>query len=115
MLVPLQITFRGIPPSAALEEHIRDRIGKLEHQYPQMRSCRVVAELPHQRGTRGRHFTLRLEIGVPGAQIVVNQDHHEDIYVALRDAFQAASRQLDEHAARIRREVKNRRLSGDGE
>jgi len=88
---------------------------KLEHQYPQMRSCRVVAELPHQRKVRGRHFTLRLEIGVPGAQIVVNQDHHEDIYVALRDAFQAASRQLDEHAARIRRDVKDHSRLDSGE
>ncbi len=115
MQVPLQITFRGIPPSEALEEHIRDRVEKLERQYPQMRSCRVLAELPHQRKSRRGHFTLRVEIGVPGGQIVVNQDQHQDLYVALRDAFHAASRQLDEHAARMLRDVDKHSLSGNGE
>lgn len=115
MQIPLQITIRGMPPSAALESHIRERIGKLEHQYPQMHACRVVVELPHHRKTQGSQFTVRIEIGVPGGQIAVNQDHHEDVYVALRDAFDAARKQLDQHLARLRRDVKKHSLPDNGD
>lgn len=49
---------------------------------------------------------MRIDIGVPGSEIVVNRDRHEDIYVALRDAFDAARRQLDDYSRRLRHETK---------
>jgi ribosome-associated translation inhibitor RaiA len=43
---------------------------------------------------------VRIDLKVPGKEIVVNRDHDEDIYVALRDAFDVARRQLEDHARR---------------
>lgn len=46
---------------------------------------------------------MRIDIGVPGNEIVVNRDNYEDVYVALRDAFDASKRQLDDYSRRLRR------------
>jgi ribosome-associated translation inhibitor RaiA len=55
---------------------------------------------PHHHHHQGNPFTVKLDITLPGSEIVVNRDHAEDVYVALRDAFEAARRQLIEHAER---------------
>jgi len=107
MKTPLQITFRGIEQSDALETHIREKADKLETFFDPIMSCRVVVELPHQHKNQGKAFNVRIDIGVPGSEIVVNRDQHEDIYVALRDAFDAAKRQLEDYGRRLRRETKN--------
>lgn len=107
MKTPLQITFRDIERSDALEAHIRDKAEKLETFFEPIMSCRVVVEMPHQHKHQGKSFNVRIDIGVPGSEIVVNRDHHEDIYVALRDGFDAAKRQLQDYARRLHGETKN--------
>ncbi len=97
-----QITFRGMEPSAAVEYTIRERIGRLENFHDRITSCRVVVEAPHRRGQKGQIYRVAIDIDVPGGGVVVNrepgQNHaHEDIYVAIRDAFNAAQRQLEDH------------------
>jgi ribosomal subunit interface protein len=106
MKTPLQITFRDIEQSDALEAHIREKAEKLETFFEPIMSCRVVVEMPHQHKHQGKFFTVRIDIGVPGKEIVVNRDRHEDVYVALRDAFDAARRQLEDYGHRLRRETK---------
>lgn len=106
MQTPLQITVRGTDPSDALEMHIRDKVGKLEEFFDHIISCRVVVELPHKHQQQGRHFNVRIDISVPGSEIVVNRDHAEDVYVALRDCFDAAKRKLEDYARKIRGDVK---------
>ena len=106
MKTPLQITFRGFEHSDALETHIREKAGKLESFFDPIISCRVVVELPHQHKNHGKAFNVRIDIGVPGNEIVVNRDEHEDVYVALRDGFDAAKRQLEDYGQRLRRETK---------
>jgi ribosomal subunit interface protein len=106
MQLPLQITIRDIEHSDALEAHIRDRAGKLDEFFGHIMSCRVVVEMPHKHHQQGKNFTVHIDIGVPGSEIVVNRDHAEDVYVALRDAFDAAKRQLEDHARKIRGDVK---------
>ena len=106
MKTPLQITFRDIDHSDAIEAHIRDKAAKLETFFEPIMSCRVVVEMPHQHKHQGKAFNVRLDIGVPGSEIVVNRDRHEDVYVALRDAFDAARRQLEDYGHRLRRETK---------
>jgi ribosomal subunit interface protein len=106
MKTPLQITFRDIEQSDALEAHIREKAEKLETFFEPIMSCRVVVEMPHQHKHQGKFFTVRIDIGVPGKEIVVNRDKHEDVYVALRDAFDAARRQLEDYGHRLRRETK---------
>jgi ribosomal subunit interface protein len=106
MQTPLQITIRDMEHSEALETHIRDKVGKLEEFSSHITSCRVVVEMPHKHHHQGKQFNVRIDIGVPGSEIVVNRDHAEDIYVALRDAFDAAKRQIEDYARKIRGDVK---------
>jgi ribosomal subunit interface protein len=106
MQIPLQITVRGMEHSEALETHIRDKADKLEELFDRIMSCRVVVEVPHKHHQQGKQFNVRIDIGVPGSEIVVNRDHAEDVYVALRDGFDAAKRQLEDYARKIRGDVK---------
>lgn len=110
----LQITVRGMPSSEALESHIRDKVHKLESFCEHVVSCHVVVEVPHKHKQQGKQFNVRIDLGVPGSEIVVNRDHHEDPYVALRDAINAAKRQLEDYAHRIRRETKAHSLVRHG-
>jgi ribosomal subunit interface protein len=106
MQIPLQITIRGIEHSDALETHIRDKAEKLDEFFDRIMSCRVVVEVPHKHHNQGKQFNVRIDVGVPGSEIVVNRDHAEDVYVALRDAFDAAKRQLEDYARKIRGDTK---------
>jgi ribosomal subunit interface protein len=98
MKIPLQITLRDIDASEAVEARIRDKAADLDRYYSQIVSCRVVVEMPAKHKHQGKAFNVRIDIGVPGSEIVVNRDQHEDLYVALRDAFDAARRQLEDYA-----------------
>lgn len=106
MQIPLQITIRDVDHSEALETHIRAKVEKLEEFFKHITSCRVVVEVPHKHHHQGKQFNVRIDIGVPGSEIVVNRDLAEDVYVALRDAFDAAKRQLEDYARKIRGDVK---------
>ena len=107
MQTDLQITVRDMEHSPALERRIREKVKKLEQVYPRIMGCRVVLESPHRHKHQGKQFIVRLDVTVPGKEIVVNHDHHEDAYVALRDAFNAARRQLEEYGRIQRGDVKN--------
>ncbi|HYR05579.1 MAG TPA: ribosome-associated translation inhibitor RaiA [Gallionella sp.] len=106
MQIPLQLTIRDMEHSAALETHIRGKVEKLEEFFKHITSCRVVIEVPHKHHNQGKQFNVRIDIGVPGSEIVVNRDHAEDVYVALRDAFDAAKRRLEDYAHKIRGDIK---------
>ena len=99
MQSPLTVVFRGIEASAAIEARIRERSARLERFCDRITSCDVAVETPHRHHHRGVLYVVRLQIRVPGGDIVINRagphDHaHEDVYVALRDAFDAAERRL---------------------
>lgn len=106
MKLQLQITARDIPHSDALEAHIRQKAEKLDSFYPHIMGCRVVIEVPHKHKHQGRMFNIRLDISVPGNKLVVNREADEDVYVALRDAFDAAKRQLEDYNRRQRGDIK---------
>ncbi|MDH5573205.1 MAG: HPF/RaiA family ribosome-associated protein [Gammaproteobacteria bacterium] len=119
MKIPLQITFRDFPQSDALEANIREKADKLEEYYDQIISCRVMVEAPHGHHHKGNLFHIRVDITVPGDEIVVSrspdQHHaHEDAYVAVRDAFNAARRQLQDFAKKQRRHVKTHEVPPHG-
>jgi ribosomal subunit interface protein len=108
MIKPLQVLFHGVDHSKAVEAHVRDEVAKLERLHPQITSCRVTIGLPHQKQQQGKRFEVHVELGVPGKELVVNRaSGQEDMYVALREAFDAAMRQLDDHARAQRGEVKH--------
>lgn len=114
MQVPLQITMRQMEHSDALEADIRERAAKLEQFYPRMTSCRVAVEQTRKHHQQGREFTVRLDLRVPGREIVVTRDHREDVYVALRDAFDSAKRQLEEVIREQRGDVKVHEVAQHG-
>lgn len=108
---PLQITFRHMEPSPALEERIRKLMLRLEKFSPRILHCQVVVEAPHQHSRQGTLFELRIEITVPEDKIVITRAHslshsHENPYVALRDLYRAARRKLGEYERKRRQEVK---------
>ena len=98
MQTPLQITVRGIAHSEALELRIRDKAAKLEEFHPRITSCRVTVEEVQKHKQQGREFQVAVDVRLPGKEVVVNRAHAEDAYVAVRDAFDAAKRQIDEFA-----------------
>ena len=114
MQLPLQITFRNMDSSEALEAEIRRRVDKLSTTYAQMVSCRVVVEAPPQHRRKGGLFKVTMDITCPeNKKVVVNKEppaqdrSHEDVYVALRDAVNAAARQLEEFNRRQQGLVKS--------
>ena len=126
MEIPLQITFRNMAPSEAVENAIQDKAFKLDSFYDRILSCRVVVEAPHRRHRKGKAYQVRIDLSVPGTELVINrapkrlkttkslalekelveahepskQAAHADIYVAIRDAFNAAGRKLQDFARR---------------
>ncbi len=112
MNVPLEISFRDIEKTAELEELIREKAAKLERVCDHISSCRVAVENRQQHQHRGRPFRLRIDITVPpGHEIVVVRepskgDMHSDLAAEIRDAFQAAWRQLDSLTRKQRGDVK---------
>jgi ribosomal subunit interface protein len=111
MQIPLEISFRNMDPSPAVEARIREKAEKLERFHDRIIGCTVVVEAPHRHQHKGKLYTVRIDISVPGKDVVVDRtkplNHaHEDVYVAVRDAFAAAVRRLEDHARRMRGDVK---------
>jgi ribosomal subunit interface protein len=102
-----QITFRGMASSEAIEAQVRDRIDKLDRFHPRIMSCRVVVECGPRHQTKGRLYQVSIDIKVPGREIVVGREPanhaHDDMNVAIRGAFDAARRQLEDVARRASR------------
>ncbi len=109
--VPIQVTFRNMDRSDAVEARIQEKVDKLERYFGRLISCNVVVEASHRQHHKGNLYDVKIHLAVPGKDLVVNRagpkNHaHEDVYVAVRDAFDAASRQLEDHARVVRGEVK---------
>jgi ribosomal subunit interface protein len=110
MQLPLQITARDVSLSEAAQDDIRAKATNLETYYDGIIGCRVVVEGPVRHHRKGP-FTVRIDLSVPGAELVVDRQADEDLYVAIRDAFDAARRRLEDYARRQRGEVKSREES----
>lgn len=114
MQIPLQISLHGIGHSDALYNAIRERAEKLDRYYDHIMSCRVVLELAGRHKRHGKQFTARIDLKVPGGEIVINREHDEDVQVALRDAFDAARRKLEDYARDQRGDVKRHPMEFTG-
>jgi ribosome-associated translation inhibitor RaiA len=116
---PLQITFRGMEHSDAIERRIRARAAEFERFYEHITGCHVIVEAPHHHHHQGTIYSVRLDVRVPDGELVVNREHrsqhiHEDVNAAIRDAFDAAVRQLEDYARRRRRETKQHAVPAHG-
>ncbi|CAG0984400.1 Cold shock-like protein [Phycisphaerales bacterium] len=111
MQVPINIAFQGVPVSEAVQRAVWRHGAELERFYDRMTGCHVVIAAPHRRQHKGALYSVRLDIAVPGEVIVVNKDHHlahahENVYIALCDAFHTARRVLEDYVRRARGQVK---------
>ena len=107
MRIPLEVVFRNMDRSDAIEARVREKAERLERLSENITRCRVAVEAPHRHHHHGKLYKVGIEIGVPGKQLIINHagpidQAHEDVYVAIRDAFAAATRRLEDHL-RIRR------------
>jgi len=112
MRIPLEVTFRHMEPSAAAEARIAEKVAKLEQFFSQLTRCHVIVEAPHEHNRQGKLFQASIDLTVPGGELLVTRGHnhqshaHEDLYVAIRDAFDAAKRRLEDYARQQRGDVK---------
>jgi cold shock CspA family protein len=129
MILPLQVTFREIEPNGQAEAWVQEAAQKLDQVYPKITSCRVTIEEPHQHRQRGNPYQVRIELSVPGKELTVTREPklpgspqrvaqrnrskrleidapYKDLHVAIRDAFKAARRQLQDYVRLQRRELK---------
>lgn len=111
MAVSLQLTYHGMDPSAAVEKAVREKVNKLEQFSDQITACHVTVDAPHKHHHKGKIYSVLIELHVPDTEIVVSrnptENHaHEDVYVAIRDAFSSARRQLKEYEQRRRGKIK---------
>lgn len=107
-----QITFRHMEASSAMEAAIRSRIAELDQFHHHIMSCRVVIEPESRHSQSGNIYRVRIDVTVPGRELVVSRESgmnqsHADAYVAIRDAFDAMRRKLDEDVKRRQGEIKH--------
>lgn len=105
------VSFHNLSPSPSLEAEAHQEAARLEKVFDRIVSCRVTVEAPPQHHHKGTVYRVRVEVSVPGKHLVVSrapadQAEHADAHLALRDAFRAARRQLEEHARQVRGEGK---------
>lgn len=129
MILPLQIVFRNMKSSEAVDARVREEVQKLETFYNRIMRCRVIVEIRHRHHRRGDLYHVRIDMTVPGAELVVKREPslrtalrqtdsgkqsksyepraaHKDIFVVIRDAFKEARRQLQDFARRERGDTK---------
>ena len=103
----IDVTFRDIERSEAIEQRVRERAERLTRYSDRIGTCHVVVQAPHRHHHKGKLYDVRIQVHLPGHDVVVNHeglnDHtHEDVFVAIRDAFDAAERQVEDLQRRLR-------------
>jgi ribosome-associated translation inhibitor RaiA/cold shock CspA family protein len=106
MKQPLQIRFVGMEPSEAVESAARRKADKLDQFRPDIMACRVTIESAHKHQHQGRPFAVRVDVTVPDHELSVDRVHDEDVYVALREAFDDMKRQLEDSVRHVRGQEK---------
>src|SRR3954468_9356151 len=116
MVIPVQVTFRNMSTSDALEATIREKAANFDRLPPRLiMGCRVAVEAERHRQMRGSLFRVRIDLTVAQGEIVASGNTtqpapHENAYIAVNEAFDEIRRRLEDHAQRIRGEVKRHSL-----
>lgn len=119
MADPIKITYRNVDPSPAVEQDIRSRVEKLQAFDSRVHWCNVTVEAEGKHQHKGRIYRIGIHLGLPGKTITANRagphnPAHEDIYVAIRDSFNAVTRQVEDYARIRRDDVKTHDVPGHG-
>ena len=108
----LQLRWRNVTPSEAIEGHVREEVERLERFHGRITGCEVTLESPSRHHRNGaQKYRVRIELTVPGGTLVVARDRarnqaQADLYVAVRQAFREAKRQLQDHVRKLDARVK---------
>lgn len=107
MKLPVQVTFRQVPESLAIKDLILTEAEQLDRYFSRIIGCRVLVESPHRSQRKGKLYHVRIEVKIPGKELVVKRDPgehaaHTDVYLAIRDAFHEMRRQLQDYT-KVRR------------
>jgi cold shock CspA family protein/ribosome-associated translation inhibitor RaiA len=119
MKLALQVTFKNMKHSKWVEDLVGEHFDKLDELFDGIISCRVVIDIPHKHHRKGNLFQVRIDLTVPGEEIVVNTEAgehaaYEDIEVAVRDSFDSAKRLLEDYVSRKRGTVKTHHTNPHG-
>ena len=111
MQLPVQITFHGLPHSDAVEQYVRIRADKLDDFAPRITGCHVALEMPHRHARHGEHYRVRVDVVLPGGEVVAVRSPdeakpYEDLHAAIDAAFDDAGRRLQDFVRRQRGDVK---------
>ncbi|MCB9915170.1 MAG: ribosome-associated translation inhibitor RaiA [Planctomycetes bacterium] len=103
-----ELILRDVTRTPGLERYVREKVDKLTQLTDRLLTSRVTIEAPSPHHKKGGHYHVSVELGLPGAELVANRaapddQGHESMHLALRDAFTAMRRQLHEHLAKQRR------------
>jgi cold shock CspA family protein len=112
MLLPLQISFRKMDASPELEKAIREKAAHLDTFVDYITSCRVVIEPAGKHHLHGNQYEVHIDVTLPGGEVAAsrepgNHQEYKDVAVAIRDAFDAVKRQLEDHVRRTHGRVKS--------
>ncbi len=119
MKLPLQITFRHMDPSPGLEARIRELAARFDRFSAQIMHCHVIVQPLSHHQHQGALYDFHIDITLPDEEIAIRHAHradhaHEDPYVALRDAFRAARRKLEDYERKRRGDVKSHTEAAHG-
>jgi ribosomal subunit interface protein len=119
MELPLEIVFLNLEPSEAVSEKVRERADKLRRYCSDIMSCKVMIEIGDRHQHKGNLYHVRVGVKVPDTELTVSHSHddkhaHEDVYVAIRDAFEAMRRRLEAYTQRRRGHVKTHEVPDHG-
>jgi len=106
MQMPIEIKSQGLELTDVQEAQIREQAEKLERFYERIIRVRVTLEGPGRHHRSGSH-RARIDLTVPGSEIMINRQSGRNVREALREAFQAAGRCLEDHVRRSRGYVKH--------
>ena len=111
MQLPLQISFRQMKYSPALEAQIREKAASLDKFAGRIMSCRVVVQPAGKHHVSGNQYEVRIDLKLPGGEMVSTREpsehkEYKEIGVAIRDAFDTAARQLEDYVRIQRGDVK---------
>jgi len=112
MQTPAEVVFRHCEATEELRAEIAAQVERLEKFSPRITSCRVVVTGPQTRHRRGGLFQVELFVAMPEHKdIVVDRRHadspeREHALVAIREAFEAAARQIEDAMRDMRGQVK---------
>jgi ribosome-associated translation inhibitor RaiA len=112
-MIPLQVVYRNFSSTDSISDTILSHIEQLESIYDRILRCQVIVSAPHRHSQHGRFFHVLIKLHIPGRDIVVTREPerdegHQNLYVAIRDAFDSAERLLETHVRKLSYKTRNR-------